>query len=45
MKCKQMQLDIFAAPFNVTTAAVPSNFHHEIIELQTDNILKGIYLN
>ena len=45
MKCKRMELDIFAAPFNVTAAAFPSNFQHEIIELQTDDTLKGMYLN
>jgi len=45
MKCKQMELDIFAIPFNVTAATVPSNFQHEIIELQTDDTLKGVYLN
>ena len=33
MKCKQIELDIFAAPFNVTAVAIPSNFQHEIIEL------------
>ncbi|XP_076805709.1 general transcription factor II-I repeat domain-containing protein 2-like [Clavelina lepadiformis] len=41
MKYKQMELDIFAALFNVTAAAVPSKFQHEIIELQYDDTLKG----
>ena len=45
MKCKQMELDIFAAPFNVTAAVVPSNFLRKIIELQADNTLKDIYLD
>ena len=43
MKCKQTKLDIFATLFDVTAAAVPSNFQHEIIEFQTDDILQDIY--
>jgi len=45
MKCKQMELDVFATPFNVTVATVPSTFQHEIIEHQTDDTLKGVYLS
>ena len=45
MKSKQMELDIFATPFNVVAAAAPNNFQHEIIELQTNNTLKSMYLN
>ena len=44
MKSKQMELDIFATPFNVVAAAAPNNFQHEIIELQTNNTLKSMYL-
>ena len=45
IKCKQTELDIFATRFNVTAAAVHSNFQHEIIELHTDHTLKGMYLS
>ena len=45
MKSKQMELDIFATPFNVLAADAPSNFQHEIIGLQTNDTLKSIYLN
>jgi len=37
LKCEHMELDIFATLFSVTAAAVPSNFQHEIMELQTDD--------
>ena len=45
MKSKQMELDIFATPFKVVAAAAPDNFQHEIIELQTNDTLKSMYLN
>jgi len=45
LKCEQMELDNFATLFSVTAAAVPSNFQHEIMELQTDDTLKGMYLS
>ena len=45
IKCKQTELDIFATPFNVPAAAALNNFQHEIIELQTDDTLKGMDLN
>ena len=45
MKSIQMELDIFATPFNVVAAAAHSNFLHEIMELQTNDTLKGMYLN
>ena len=45
MKNKQMKLDVFATSFNVLAAAAPSNFQHEIIELPTNDTLKGMYLN
>ena len=45
MKSKQMELDIFATPFNVVAAAAPNNFQHETIELQTNDTLKSMYLN
>ena len=45
IKCKEMELDIFASPFNVVVTDVPSNFQHEIIELQSDSTLKAMYQN
>ena len=47
MKSKQMELDIFATPFNVVAISAPNNFQHEIlvIELQTNDTLKSMYLN
>jgi len=45
MKSKQIELDIFATPFNVVAVDVPSNFQHEIIELQTNDTLKSMYFN
>ena len=41
IKSKQMELDIFATPFNVVAAAAPNKFQHEIIELQANDTLKG----
>ena len=40
-----MELDIFTTPFNVVAAAAPSNFQYKIIELQTNDTLKLMYLN
>ena len=40
-----MEWDIFATPFNAVAASAPNNFQHEIIELQTNNTLKNMYLN
>lgn len=45
MKSKQIEFDVFATPFNVTAASIPSIFQHEIIQLQTDNTLKVMYYN
>ena len=45
MKSNQMELDIFATPFNVVAAAALSNFLHITIELQINDTLKGMYLN
>ena len=40
-----MELDIFAIPLNVVATAAPTKFQHEIIELQANDALKGMYLN
>ena len=45
IKSKQMELNIFATPFNVVASAAPNNFQHEIIELQTNDTLKSMHLN
>ena len=45
IKCKQTELDIFATHFHITADTVPSNFQHKIIELHTDDTLKGMYFN
>nr|KAF6450450.1 hypothetical protein HJG59_008344 [Molossus molossus] len=42
MKSKQMELNIFATPFNVEPAYVPDNLQHEM--LQSDNELKASYI-
>uniref|UniRef100_A0A5S6QHL4 Dimer_Tnp_hAT domain-containing protein n=1 Tax=Trichuris muris TaxID=70415 RepID=A0A5S6QHL4_TRIMR len=42
---KEMELNIFATPFNVEPADVPDNLQHEIIQLQSDNDLKARYNN
>jgi hypothetical protein len=44
VKSKQMELNIFATPFNVEPADVPDNLQHEIIQLQCDE-LKARYNN
>nr|KAF6425260.1 hypothetical protein HJG59_009300 [Molossus molossus] len=41
MKSKQMELNIFAAPFNVEPAEVPDNLQHNIIQRQSDDELKA----
>ncbi|KAM4043803.1 general transcription factor II-I repeat domain-containing protein 2-like [Anomaloglossus baeobatrachus] len=45
VKSKQMELNIFATPFNVEPADVPDNLQHEIIQLQNDDELKARYNN
>ncbi|KAK1333566.1 LOW QUALITY PROTEIN: hypothetical protein QTO34_005951, partial [Cnephaeus nilssonii] len=41
VKSKQMELNIFATPFNVEPADVPDNLQHEIIQLQSNDGLKA----
>nr|KAF6462326.1 hypothetical protein HJG59_011357 [Molossus molossus] len=43
VKSKQMELNIFAAPFNMERADVPDNLQHEIIQLQSNDELKASY--
>jgi hypothetical protein len=43
VESKQMELNIFATPFNVEPADVPYNLQHEIIQLQSDDELKARY--
>lgn len=45
VKSKQIELNIFATPFNVEPADVPDNLQHEIILLQTNVELKARYNN
>ena len=45
VKSKQMELNIFATPFNVEPADVPDNLQHKIIQLQCDDVLKARYNN
>ena len=45
IKSKQVELDIFFIPFNVTSASAPSELQLELIKLQSDNTLKAMYLN
>jgi hypothetical protein len=45
VKSKQMELNIFATPFNVEPTDVPDNLQHEIIQLQSDDELKVRYNN
>nr|KAF6462259.1 hypothetical protein HJG59_011297 [Molossus molossus] len=45
VKSNQMELNIFATPFNVEPANVPDNLQHEIIQLQSDDELKARYNN
>jgi hypothetical protein len=40
-----MELNIFAAPFNVEPADVPDKLQHEIIQVQRDDELKARYNN
>ena len=40
---KQVELDIFSIPFNVTPASAPSEL--KLIKLQSDDMLKVMYLN
>ncbi|XP_076811806.1 general transcription factor II-I repeat domain-containing protein 2-like [Clavelina lepadiformis] len=44
IKSKQLELDIFSIPFNVTPGA-PSELQLELIKLQSDDALKAMYLN
>ena len=45
IKSKQMELDIFSIPFNVTPASAPPELQIELIKLQSDDMLKAMYLN
>jgi hypothetical protein len=45
VKRKQMELNIFATPFNVEPADVPDNLQHEIIQVQSSDELKARYNN
>jgi len=40
-----MKLDVLSTPLNVVVSAVPINFRHEVIQLQTDEKLKAMYLS
>ena len=45
IKSKQLELDIFSIPFNVTPASAPPELQLELIKLQSDDTLKAMYLN
>ena len=45
VKSKQLELDIFSIPFNVTPTSTPSELQIELIKLQSNKTLKAIYLN
>ena len=45
IKSKQMELDIFSIPFNVTPASAPSELQLKLIKPQSDDTLKAMYLN
>ena len=45
IKSKQLELDIFFAPFNVTPASTPSELQLKLIKLQSDDTLKAMYTN
>ena len=45
IKSKQVELDIFSIPFNVTLASAPSELQLELKKLQSDDTLKAMYLN
>ena len=45
IKSKQLKLDIFSIPFNITTASAPSELQLEFIKLQSDDMLKVMYMN
>ena len=45
VKSKQLELDIFSIPFNVTPASAPSELQIKLIKLQSDKTLKAMYLN
>ena len=45
IKSKQVELDIFSIPFNVTPASAFFGFQLELIKLQSDDTLKAMYLN
>ena len=44
IKSKQLELDIFCIPFNVTPASAPSELQLELVK-QSDDTLKAMYLN
>ena len=45
VKSKQMELNIFATPFNVEPADMPDELQLELIQLQCDDELKARYSN
>ena len=45
IKSKQMELDIFSIPFNVTPASAPPELQIELIKPQSDDMLKAMYLS
>ena len=40
-----MELDVFSIPFNVIPTSAPSELQLELIELQSDDTLKAMYLS
>jgi len=45
IKSKQLELDIYSIPFNVTPASAASELQVELIKLRSDDTLKTMYLN
>ena len=45
IKSKQLELDIFSIPFNVTPASAPTEFQLKLIKLKNDDMLRVMYLN
>ena len=45
LKVKELELNIFATPFNIEAMAVPEYLQHEVIELQSNSELKAKYSN
>ena len=44
IKSKQIELDVFSIPFNVTPASAPPELQLELIKQQSDETLKAMYL-